>query len=304
MSFVRPHFPILALSLAAALTTACGGAGTSLSPVAPSAVGGGATISGGGATISGQLNSASGAPLTTNSFSTMETRGVAITVVGTGISTTADNAGQFTLNNVPAGTVQLSFSGAGWNATVTIAGVGPNDHVQVTVTVNGCSARVDSEHHSAPDNNNREFQGRITSINVSARSFEMSGMVVKVPVSAVLRHGDKTMLFADLKVGDHVEVRGTKDGTTITATEIKVEQGDSGDDHNATSELQGLASALTGRCPSVTFTVQSTKVSTNTATSFEHGTCLVAVKNNVRVEVKGTRQSDGSILASRVSIED
>ncbi len=298
MSFVRPHFPILALSLAAALTTACGGAGSpSLSPVAPSAVGGGATIS-------GQLNSASGAPLTTNSFSTMETRGVTITVVGTGISTTADNAGQFTLNNVPAGTVQLSFSGAGWNATVTISGVGPNDHVQVTVTVNGSSAKVDSEHHSAPDNNKREFQGRITSINVIARSFEMSGMVVNVPATAVLRHGDKTMLFADLKVGDHVEVRGTKVGTTITATEIKVEQGDSGDDHNATSELQGLVSALTGTCPSVTFTVQSTKVSTNTATSFEHGTCLVAVKNNVRVEVKGTKQSDGSILASRVSIED
>ena len=300
MSFVRRHFPILALSLAAALTSACGDAGSaSLSPVAPSAVGGGATIS-------GQLNSASGAPLTTNSFSTMETRGVTITVVGTGISTTADNAGQFTLNNVPAGTVQLTFSGAGWNATVTIAGVGPNDHVQVTVTVNGSSARVDSEHHSAPDNNNREFQGRITSINMSARSFEMSGMVVKVPASAVLRHGDRKVLFADLKVGDHVEVRGTKDGTTITATEIKVEQvdaGDAGNDHNATSDLQGVVSALAGSCPSVTFKVLNTKVSTNSATSYDHAPCS-AVRNNTRVEVKGSKQSDGSILATRVSIDD
>ena len=52
---------------------------------------------------------------------------------------------------------------------------------------------------------------------------------MKVTTTTVIRHGDKTILFADLKVGDHVQARGTKDGTTLTATEVKVETEDGND---------------------------------------------------------------------------
>jgi len=306
MNVIRSQCPVLAFCLAAALTAACGAAGSaSLSPLAPSAASSGATIS-------GRVSGPSVAPIAATAFGAMEARGVTITVVGTGISTTADSQGQFTLNNVPAGTVQLNISAAGSSATVTISGVGPNDRVEITVTVNGSNARVDSEHHSKPDENKREFQGRITSIDAAGRAFRMSDMTVKVPASAAIHHGTRTLQFTDLKVGDHVEVRGTKDGTTITATEIKVESGDEGNnddekdgDNNdrGAADVQGVVSELAGTCPIVTFKVQTTKVSASSTTSYDHGSCA-AVRNAVRVQVKGTKQSDGSIVATRISVGD
>ena len=300
MSLIRPQFSVLALYLAAALTAACGGQeGASFSPLGPSA-NGGATISGRVTTTAAPTASRSLDTSETSSFSTMESRGITITVVGTGVSTTADSQGQFTLTNVPAGTVQLNFSGAGSNATVTIADVGPNDKVQITVSVNGNQGHVDSEHHSNPGHNG-EFVGRITSIDAGAKTFLVSGTTVKVADSTSIRHGSKTLHFADLKIGDHVQVRGTKDGATITATEIKVET-DADDDDDKAGELEGAVSALGGTCPSITFTVQNTKVSTNNATVFADGTCST-VHNGTKVEVKGNKQNDGSVMATRVEID-
>jgi len=243
----------------------------------------------------------------------MATQGVTVTIVGSSVSTVADSQGQFTLTNVPPGTVQLNFSNGTSSATVTISGIGPDDHVQVAVTLSGGAARVDSEHHSSPDNNG-EFDGRITSIDPGTQSFKVSSTTIKVPATAVIRHGGQMVHFADLKVGDHVQVRGAKDGSTITATEIKVETDDSGkgnDDGNdkgddaqsSRVELQGTVSLLAGTCPAVTFTVQNTKVKTATTTTFEHVTCAT-LKNDAKVSVKGTKQTDGSVLATGVSLQD
>jgi hypothetical protein len=307
MHSIRSRITIFAVTLAAAVAGACGG-DASLSSVGPSsASSSGASISG---TITGTALSAprlAGA----ETFSVMDTRGVNVSVVGTGISTTADNQGQFTLTNVPAGTVQLNFSGPGSNATVTVSGVGPTDKVQISVTVNGNTAHVDSEHHSAPDNNKREFQGRISAIDSTGSSFQIPGLTVKTTATTIIRHGNRTMTLADLKVGDHIEARGAIDGTTLTATEIKVERdGDDEDDdqgedeHDNEAEVSGLTSASTGSCPSVTFMVQNTKVAVNSTTVYSHTTCADATKNNVRVEIKGTKQSDGSFVATRVSLDD
>ena len=301
MNAVRSKVTIFAFVFTAAFLAACGGNAT-LSPVGPSSASAGASISG---TISGSVLAprlAAG-----SEFSLLDARGVTVTIVGTGISTTADNQGQFTLNNVPSGTLQLNFTGPGSNATVTLTGIGPNDKVQITVTVNGNSAHVDSEHHSSPDNNKGEFPGRITSIDSTAKSFAIPGLTVKVTSTTVIRHGNKTILFADLKVGDHVQARGTKDGTTLTATEVKVETedgDDSEDDHRDESELSGVISDSTGTCPAVAFTVQCTKVTVNPATTYPHTSCADATKNGARVEVTGTKQTDGSVLATSVSLDD
>lgn len=306
MRVIRSTITVFAFVLTAIVAAACGG-NASLSPVAPSSSSAGASISG---IISG---SAIAAPLAVDSgsFSMLDTRSVTVSVVGTGISTTADNHGQFTLTNVPEGTVQLNFTGPGSNATVTLTGVGPNDKVQISVTVNGTSAHVDSEHHSAPAGNKREFQGRISSIDANAKSFQIPGLTVKIAATTVIRHGNRTVQFADLKVGDHVEARGTIDGTTLTATEVKVERegeddNEDEDDDNAgrQAEISGVISGSTGTCPTVTFTVRSTKVTVNKDTSFPDKPCADATKNGAKVEVKGTKQTDGSILATRVSLED
>ena len=58
---------------------------------------------------------------------------------------------------------------------ISVSGIGPNDRVQINVSVTGNSARIDSEHHSAPDNKG-ELAGRITSIDLAGTSL-ISGFV-------------------------------------------------------------------------------------------------------------------------------
>lgn len=301
MNVVRSIITRFAFAFTPLVIAACGGNGVE-SSIAPSAI-----VSSAGASISGTISgSALSAPLTvgTGTFGMMDAHGVTVSVVGTGISTNADNQGRFTLQNVPTGTVQLNFTGPGSNATVTLTGVGPNDHVQIAVTVNGSSAHVDSEHH-----NNGEISGRIASIDSAAKTFRAGELTIKVTGATTIRHGSTTLQFTDLKVGDHVEVRGTRDGTTVTATEVKVEhdgEEDNGDDHdeNHQAEVSGIVSGSAGTCPAVTFTVASTKVTVNKDTAYPHTSCDVATKNGAKVEVKGAKQTDGSIAATRVEIDD
>ena len=56
-------------------------------------------------------------------------------------------------------------------------------------------------------------------------------------------------------------------------------------------------------CPALTFTVGSTPVVTDSKTEFKNAGCS-ALANNVRVEVKGTKRSIGSVLATRVEKKD
>src|SRR5437762_4161515 len=108
MNVIRSNITVFAVVLTTALVATCGGNAT-LSPVGPSSASAGASISG---TISGSVLAARLA-IGSESFSVLDARGVTVTIIGTGISTTADNQGQFTLNNVPPGTVQLNFTGPG-----------------------------------------------------------------------------------------------------------------------------------------------------------------------------------------------
>ena len=83
--------------------------------------------------------------------------------------------------------------------------------------------------------------------------------------------------------------------------------GDDEDDDGA--KVEGKISGLAGTCPALTFnvvtgttTVTTTKVTTNAATKFDDVLCT-ALANDAVVEVKGTKQTDGSILATKVELE-
>jgi hypothetical protein len=78
---------------------------------------------------------------------------------------------------------------------------------------------------------------------------------------------------------------------------------DEDDEDDDDNELEGSVSNLSGTCPAITFTVRATAVTTNSATRFEDGPCA-RIANGERVEVEGTRQADGSILATRVERDD
>lgn len=158
--------------------------------------------------------------------------------------------------------------------------------------------------------NGVEANGRITSITAATRILVIGTQQVSVPATATIRHGSQVLTFADLKVGDHVEVKGAFTTTTgLVASEVKVEG--EGDDHDDAedgdlneAEVSGAVSARGGTCPAaLTFSVGTTKVTTTATTVFRRTTCE-AVVNAAVVEVKGTRQTDGSIVATRVSLED
>ena len=138
----------LLLVTATGISAACGdGASTSVTPASPTSVRPSSTT---GAVITGRVNSVSAAPstpMTTDRWSaagisTMATTSIRVTVVGTSVSTQVDGGGQFTLTDVPPGTVQLKFSGSGIDATLTLTGVAADDRIEINVTLNGTRARL------------------------------------------------------------------------------------------------------------------------------------------------------------------
>lgn len=156
----------------------------------------------------------------------------------------------------------------------------------------------------------RSHEDRIVGF-VSAKTADtltVNGITVVAGMDTVIRHGHRMLTMDAIAVGDHVQARGVMEGTTLVATEIKVQ--DTGDDNDedddvAQAELKGAISGLnltTTPCPSVTFTIGTTVVKTSTATTFDDVACEALVNGNI-VEVEGTKQADGSILATRVELE-
>jgi len=144
---------------------------------------------------------------------------------GTTIGTTVDGNGRFTLTNVPGGTVQLHFTGTGIDATVTLSGLSAQDNITLEVTLNGHDARVDRDERKKRDGGS-EVDGRITAVDVNARTITVGQTTIAVPSTVTIRDGRRALTFADLKVGQRVEVHGTMSGTTFTATEVNLEEDD------------------------------------------------------------------------------
>jgi hypothetical protein len=103
MYLIRSTSGMVVLAVLGLVAAACGG-DASLSSVGPSSASGGASISG---IVRGTaLTPTPSRTFGEEALSALDSRsGITISIVGTGISTNADNQGQFTLNNVPSGTV-------------------------------------------------------------------------------------------------------------------------------------------------------------------------------------------------------
>ncbi|MGE5243988.1 MAG: DUF5666 domain-containing protein [Betaproteobacteria bacterium] len=252
-----------------------------------------------GATIKGTVVTGLG----TSSFSPAASTSITVTVVGTGISTTISSSGSFTLTNVPGGHVQLQFTGSGIQAQLDLGTLADNQTLTITVKVSGTTAEVDDSDNESPDNE-AEVEGRVTAIDATAGTMTVGSVDIMVPAGTTIRHGNTPIALADIHVGDRVHVKGTRSGSVVTATEIMVQTSNGnpepgqGNDHNEV-ELNGAIAGLGGTCPSLTFTISSTHVTTNASTKFEESACS-GLANGTSVEVKGTKQSNGSVLATQV----
>ena len=111
----------------------------------------------------------------------------------------------------------------------------------------------------------------------------------------VKRRGDVQTLDT-LKVGQSLHVIGVRqsDGS-LDARLIEIDDDAVGGEF----EIEGSLGGLRGTCPAVSFGVNGFSVTTSASTTFEGATCL-ELKSGNKVTVKGTRQADGSVAATKV----
>jgi len=112
----------------------------------------------------------------------------------------------------------------------------------------------------------------------------------------------------NVNAGDEIRIDVRLSGNSARIESETRRQGDDGEDdddedRDEANEVKGTVSALTGTCPaSLTFMVGTRVVKTGSATVFDDP--CTGIRNGVRVEVKGTRASDGTFTAARVELDD
>jgi hypothetical protein len=137
--------------------------------------------------------------------------------------------------------------------------------------------------------------------------------------------GTIVLNFTGRGVNASVTIRGVNTGDQIEI-DVRLENGgarlqsdrrhrrDDGDDDNEDDdeghrlpdgiiEVEGAVASLTGACPTLTFTVASRMVRTNSSTIFDNISCS-AIRNASRLEVLGRPQSDGGLVATKIYPED
>ena len=121
---------------------------------------------------------------------------------------------------------------------------------------------------------------------------------------------DATITLKGIQPGDRIDVSVR---VTDRSVRIEAERRESGrrdddddddddDEDRDADEFKGTVSALAGTCPNITFTLNGVTVKTSNATRFD-GMCA-RVRNSAKVEVHGRRQTDGSIQAERLELDD
>ena len=316
---------VIALCVATvAAATACGHQNSPTAPTTASSTPSSLPSSGSvlGATITGTVLGAT----TTNvgmirTFSTALT----VTVSGSSTSTTVDGSGHFTLLNVPAGHVDLHFTGANVDGHLGLDDVMDRAMITIVVRVSGATVELDNGQRDDPDNK-VEIEGLVTA--TSASTITVNGKMITVDAATTIVHGDTTIAFASIKMGDRVHVKGTPTTTTgglatVLATKIEVQNtatapptttppttAPGGDDDGGTgdgkndneAEVTGAIAAKSGTCPKLNFTVNGKAVTTSASTQFKGAACAALV-NGTKVEVKGTL-TGGVIVASRVQTDN
>jgi hypothetical protein len=174
------------------------------------------------------------------------------------------------------------------------------------VTVNGSATQPgDDDDDRARDNDDDdddvEFTGRIQSMTGTAPNLTLvvAGRTVTTSSVTVLRRRGNVVGFDALRINGAVEVEGgSRSNGVVLAHKITLEDdGDEGREVELSGAISGL-SALSG-CPSITFSLPAGSIFTTSATEFDDLRCS-ALTNGRVVEVKGFRESSGTIRARRI----
>lgn len=196
------------------------------------------------------------------------------------------------------GTLIISFASAGISAGLTLA----NDllvRVQMasTTTTTGTrtAVRIRKVEAETEDRDEAEAKGTITDFTSTAK-FSVNGL--QIDASGVT-------VPANLKKGDRVEVEGRLVKGVLVAKKVGLE--DEKDPFKF--ELHGTVSGKTATSLTFTFTLTSSggivaKVTVTIAdVVFVNGITAASLSNGVKLEVKGVASPDGTIKATRISLE-
>lgn len=180
--------------------------------------------------------------------------------------------------------------------------VGDRVHVRGTRTATGFDAtEVNVQNQNVRSTS--EVSGLVSGLAgvCPALTFTVGTRTVKTDGATYFRDGG----CKDLLSGDRVEVKGTigSDGV-LTASVVTNEDGEDDEDDDddevaGSGKVEGTVSSKAGACPAITFMLGTTKVVTSASTKFD-GIACAAVLDGRRIEVRGTRQSNSDLLATKV----
>src|SRR5256885_2216635 len=202
-----------AFAIAALTTAACGGnkvTGPSTTASVTSATSPASTT---GASIAGTVVGVSGAA--SAPFRTMAT-GMTVTVTGTNLSSAVDDSGHFEVHGVPAGRVEIRFSGRGADAALAFDNVAEHEDIRLVVRVNGSAAEIEGDDHGG----GVELNGAVAGKAGTCPALSFSVGAAKVVTSNRTEFKDVTC--GALANNDQVEVKGSRrtDGT-VDATRVE-----------------------------------------------------------------------------------
>ncbi len=113
--------------------------------------------------------------------------------------------------------------------------------------------------------------------------------------------------FADLIVGARVEVKGQQGDGFVQALRIHVNGSDDDDDDDATeAEFTGTLTSIGGTAPALTLAIGGTTVTTTGATEVRRrgdNLDFTVLQIGQTIEVSGTVQAGGTVLAKKLTIE-
>lgn len=166
-----------------------------------------------GATIQGVVSDGNAGTLT--HFAALSVT-LTVKVVGTNISAPVSASGAFVLENVPAGSVQLQFTGGTTSALSTLGGVNTGDRLDLRIRLSGTVGIVEASVHIKVDNST-VVEGFVTSVSGGCPNlnFVVNGWTLKLDSSSASG-------CTNIKVGIKVKIRGTVNSTKVVVV-IRIE---------------------------------------------------------------------------------